>query len=106
MGLPPRALPNPLIMGGPDRPSTPAPWFTAAAVVGSAVRHARRPITSGGSHPAASARARSDPAAGPWNAPVPKYSSNHSSTGTPADSARVRTKRTAARALASASGHE
>ena len=91
--------PVPEIVGGPDSPRTPAPRPTAAATSRSAVRHASRPITSDGS------QSSSRSTVGPPNAFTPKYSSSHSSTATPACSARPRTNASAARALASASGH-
>ena len=85
VGLPSRDRPVPAMVGGPDRPSTPTPWATSAGdVVASAQRHASRPITSGGSQPAADAAVRSAATVGPPKAPAPKNSSCHSSTATPA----------------------
>src|SRR5437764_11278825 len=87
------------MVGGPDSPSTPTSPATRPADSRSAVRHASRPMTSGGSHSPLST-------VDPPKALTPKYSSRHSSTGTLFSSDRFRRKARAARAFASASGHE
>src|SRR5581483_7604610 len=46
VGRPSRPRPVELIVGGPERPRTPVPCDTRPADSASAVRHARRPITS------------------------------------------------------------